>query len=115
MSVQIQILTRADVEEIVAEHVRVAIQSSEMKLRTELFKTKKGLEGSSITPESPVTALGLSDRVLNILRNIEIITVDQLCQRTESEMMHYNHFGKWCLRDVKLRLYAAGLNLKGSD
>ncbi len=69
--------------------------------------------------DEPVCVLGLSGRVLNSLdrwryddgRGIE--TVGELVELTARELLELRNFGRFCLTEVRQKLAAHGLKLRG--
>jgi len=61
-----------------------------------------------------VNEIELSVRAANCLNNANILTVGELCQKTEAEMLKYRNFGKKSLQEIvdKLRELGLGLNMK---
>lgn len=59
--------------------------------------------------------LELSVRSYNCLKRAGITTVDELCQKTEEEMMHVRNLGKKSLKEVKEKIYSLGLSFKSSN
>lgn len=57
----------------------------------------------------PLTALGLSVRSVNCLRNARVETLGALASLTTDQLMAIKHFGKTCLREVAAVLAANGL------
>jgi DNA-directed RNA polymerase subunit alpha len=58
-----------------------------------------------------VNEIELSVRAANCLNNANIVTVGQLAQKTESEMLKYRNFGKKSLNEIKDKLQQLGLSL----
>src|SRR5216117_638149 len=58
-----------------------------------------------------VNEIELSVRAANCLNNANIITVGQLAQKTEQEMLKYRNFGKKSLNEIKEKLQSLGLGL----
>ena len=59
--------------------------------------------------------LDLSVRSSNCLRRAGINTVEELCQKTEEDMMKVRNLGRKSLDEVKKRLFDLGLSLRKSD
>lgn len=59
--------------------------------------------------------LELSVRSYNCLKRAGITTVEELCQKTEDEMMHVRNLGKKSLKEVKEKIYSLGLSFKSSN
>ncbi len=58
-----------------------------------------------------VNEIELSVRAANCLNNANIVTVGQLAQKTEAEMLKYRNFGKKSLKEIKDKLQQLGLSL----
>lgn len=59
--------------------------------------------------------LDLSVRSSNCLRRAGINTVEELCQKTEEDMMKVRNLGRKSLDEVKKKLFDLGLGLRKSD
>lgn len=59
--------------------------------------------------------LDLSVRSSNCLRRAGINTVEELCQKTEEDMMKVRNLGRKSLDEVKKKLFDLGLSLRKSD
>jgi len=58
-----------------------------------------------------VNEIELSVRAANCLNNANILTVGELAQKQESEMLKYRNFGKKSLEEIKEKLRELGLSL----
>ena len=58
-----------------------------------------------------VNEIELSVRAANCLNNANILTVGQLAQKTEAEMLKYRNFGKKSLKEIGQKLSDLGLSL----
>ncbi len=58
-----------------------------------------------------VNEIELSVRAANCLNNANIVTVGELAQKTEAEMLKYRNFGKKSLNEIKAKLMEMGLSL----
>ncbi len=58
-----------------------------------------------------VNDIELSVRAANCLNNANIISVGQLAQKSEAEMLKYRNFGKKSLREIDEKLHELGLSL----
>ena len=65
--------------------------------------------------EMTIEELDLSVRSYNCLKRAGINTVDELTQKTETEMMKVRNLGRKSLDEVKARLDALELSLKDND
>jgi|SRR3989344_2617830 len=55
--------------------------------------------------------LNIRDRVLNSLKNENISSLDDLCNRTEAELLRARNFGRKALNEVKEALHVHGRHL----
>ncbi len=58
-----------------------------------------------------VNEIELSVRAANCLNNANIVTVGELAQKSEPEMLKYRNFGKKSLNEIKAKLIEMGLGL----
>lgn len=58
-----------------------------------------------------VNEIELSVRAANCLNNANIVTVGELAQKTEAEMLKYRNFGKKSLNEIKAKLMEMDLSL----
>ena len=58
-----------------------------------------------------VNEIELSVRAANCLNNANLITVGELAQKSEAEMLKYRNFGKKSLNEIKAKLIELGLGL----
>jgi DNA-directed RNA polymerase subunit alpha len=74
---------------------------------------------SNLSPEEqvmlgkPVSELQLSVRARKCMNRLNITTLGELCQRTSDELMEAKNFGITSLNEVKEKLTAMGLKLRG--
>ena len=62
--------------------------------------------------EMSIEELDLSVRSYNCLKRANIITVQELTQKTEDDMMKVRNLGKKSLKEVRDKLKALGLSFK---
>src|SRR5204863_5847151 len=82
----------------------VEFEEAKQEINEEQAKLRKLLNMS-------VNEIELSVRAANCLNNANIITVGQLAQKTEQEMLKYRNFGKKSLNEIKEKLNGLGLSL----
>lgn len=82
----------------------VEFEEAKQEINEEQAKLRKLLNMS-------VNEIELSVRAANCLNNANIITVGQLAQKTEQEMLKYRNFGKKSLNEIKEKLQSLGLSL----
>jgi DNA-directed RNA polymerase subunit alpha len=83
---------------------QVEFEGSESHVDREREEMRKKLNMS-------VNDIELSVRAANCLNNANIISVGQLAQKTEAEMLKYRNFGKKSLREIEEKLGELGLAL----
>jgi DNA-directed RNA polymerase subunit alpha len=98
---------------ILRKHLNPFVQYSEMGTRLHL--ALRGGDGSDPSIESklamPLADLRLSVRAMNCLDAEKILTVRELVQRSEDELMEVRNFGDTTLQEVKEKLTELGLRL----
>ena len=65
--------------------------------------------------EMSIEELDLSVRSYNCLKRANIITVQELTQKTEDDMMKVRNLGKKSLKEVRDKLKALGLSFKTNE
>ena len=65
--------------------------------------------------EMSIEELDLSVRSYNCLKRANIITVQELTQKTEDDMMKVRNLGKKSLKEVRDKLKALGLSFKNNE
>lgn len=73
----------------------------------------RGVYGSG-APDARIEELDFSVRTYNCLKKANVLTVGELAQMSESDLMQIRNFGKKSLTEVKEKLGMLGLSLKGS-
>jgi DNA-directed RNA polymerase subunit alpha len=103
---------------ILRKHLNPFVQYSEMgeeivTEQVEEFVTAPAPVDSELQKKLAVTIaeLELSVRASNCLEAAKIVTVAQLAQKTESDLLNLRSFGKTSLREVKRKLADMGLSL----
>lgn len=87
----------ADLNKYISENVYTA--EKEEKVENKKYETK-------------VEELDLSVRSLNCLRRAGLLTVGELVQKTEEEMMRVRNLGRKSLKEVSMKLHERGLSFK---
>jgi DNA-directed RNA polymerase subunit alpha len=82
----------------------IEFEEAKQEVNEEQLRLKKLLNMS-------VNEIELSVRAANCLNNANIITVGQLAQKSEQEMLKYRNFGKKSLNEIKDKLQSLGLSL----
>ncbi len=70
-------------------------------------------DGGSQVPDRRIEELDFSVRTYNCLKKASILTIGELVQTTEAELMQIRNFGKKSLDEVREKLAEWGLTLKG--
>ena len=65
-------------------------------------------------PDARIEELDFSVRTYNCLKKANVLTIGELAQMSESELMQIRNFGKKSLTEVKEKLQTLGMSLKGS-
>jgi len=71
--------------------------------------------GSLQAPDARIEELDFSVRTYNCLKKAQILTISDLVQFTESDLMQIRNFGKKSLMEVREKLAQLGLSLKGGS
>jgi DNA-directed RNA polymerase subunit alpha len=66
-------------------------------------------------PDARIEELDFSVRTYNCLKKANVLTVGELAQMSESDLMQIRNFGKKSLTEVKEKLAVLGMSLKGSS
>lgn len=99
---------------VLADHLSLFINLSESTNDIEIMIEKEEDTKDSIL-ELTIEELDLTVRSHNCLKRAGIITVNQLTQRTEEEMMKVRNLGTKSLVEIKQKLASLGLGLKSSE
>ncbi len=98
---------------IVRHHLDVFVNYDKDKIEFEQAKQEVNEEQTRLRKilNMSVNEIELSVRAANCLNNANIITVGQLGQKTEQEMLKYRNFGKKSLNEIKEKLQSLNLSL----
>lgn len=112
----IEILTRSQIVEIVRENV-LRIIAQEVKKATAEAARKLVMsipkEGTQIlAPSDSIGELGLGVRASNLLWAANISTIEKLTDKTERELRNMRAMGMYTLMDIKTRLALHGYALR---
>ena len=94
---------------IMTGHLELFIDLSEATKNTKIMIEKEENKKEKILEKS-IEELELSVRSFNCLKRANIATVEDLANKTESEMMKVRNLGKKSLDEVTAKLKALGLN-----
>ncbi len=73
------------------------------------------LPAGAQTPDARIEELDFSVRTYNCLKKANILTIRELVQYTEADLMQIRNFGKKSLMEVRDKLGQLGLTLKGGN
>jgi DNA-directed RNA polymerase subunit alpha len=99
---------------ILIEHMRLFLGLTE-RVSDEVTMVEKEEESRDRLMDMSIEELDLSVRSYNCLKRAGIITVGELLQRTEEDMMKVRNLGKKSLEEVTQKLAELGLSLRQSD
>jgi len=95
---------------LLKDHMTIFINFEELPDQVEEVSERGGDRVSEQLNRS-VEELELSVRSYNCLKNAGIQTINELVQKTESEMLRTKNFGRKSLNEIKEILYSMGLSL----
>ncbi len=98
---------------MLSEHLSVFIDLSENGENAVVMADKEESQSSQVL-EMSIDELELSVRSYNCLKRAGINTVQELCDKTEDEMMKVRNLGKKSLDEVHEKLKELGLGFKSS-
>ena len=99
---------------ILTEHLVIFVNLTDEAQEAEIMVEKEETQKEKML-EMTIEELDLSVRSYNCLKRAGINTVDELTQKTETEMMKVRNLGRKSLDEVKARLDALELSLKDND
>ncbi len=99
---------------ILTGHLELFIDLSEATRNTKVMVEKEENKKERILEKS-IEELELSVRSFNCLKRAGISTVEDLANKTESDMMKVRNLGKKSLDEVVAKLHALGLNFAPED
>ena len=70
--------------------------------------------GQGVAPDARIEELDFSVRTYNCLKKANVLTIGDLLQISESELMQIRNFGKKSLTEVKEKLASLGLSILGA-
>ena len=98
---------------VMTGHLELFIDLSETTKNTQVMVEKEESKKEKVL-EMSIEELELSVRSYNCLKRANISTVEDLTNKTESEMMKVRNLGKKSLKEVKDKLEEKGLSFKES-
>lgn len=98
---------------ILRHHLDVFVSYDKDQVEFEQEETARDEEREELARKlaMSVNEIELSVRAANCLNNANIVTVGELAQKTEAEMLKYRNFGKKSLNEIKAKLVEMGLGL----
>ena len=94
---------------VMTEHLSLFIDLSETAKNTQIMVEKEESKKGKVL-EMPIEELELSVRSYNCLKRAGISTVEDLANKSESDMMKVRNLGKKSLDEVTNKLHALGLD-----
>ena len=95
---------------VLTEHLKLFVDLSETAKNTQIMIEKEENTKEKIL-EMPIEELELSVRSFNCLKRSGISTVEDLANKTETDMMKVKNLGKKSLEEVIAKLHELGLDL----
>ena len=95
---------------VLTEHLKLFVDLSETAKNTQIMIEKEENKKEKIL-EMPIEELELSVRSFNCLKRSGISTVEDLANKTETDMMKVKNLGKKSLEEVIAKLHELGLDL----
>lgn len=95
---------------VLTEHLKLFVDLSETAKNTQIMVEKEEDKKEKIL-EMPIEELELSVRSFNCLKRSGISTVEDLTNKTETDMMKVKNLGKKSLDEVIAKLHELGLDL----
>jgi DNA-directed RNA polymerase subunit alpha len=99
---------------ILTEHLMLFVGLTDKVQDTEIMKEKEDDKKEKVL-EMTIEELELSVRSYNCLKRAGINTVQELCSKTEEEMMKVRNLGRKSLEEVQEKLADLGLSLRKED
>ena len=99
---------------ILRDHVSILSDLTEVALGGADQEEQAVNEETANLQHKMIEDLELSVRSYNCLKRAGITTVEELCQKTEYEMMHVRNLGKKSLKEVKDKIYSMGLSFRSA-
>jgi DNA-directed RNA polymerase subunit alpha len=99
---------------ILTEHMMLFVGLTEKVKDTEIMVEKEDDKKEKVL-EMTIEELDLSVRSYNCLKRAGINTVQELCAKTEEEMMKVRNLGRKSLEEVQEKLHQLGLSLRKED
>lgn len=99
---------------VMNEHLDLFIDLSEATRNTEIMVEKEESKKEKVL-EMAIEELDLSVRSYNCLKRAGIVTVEDLTNKTEDEMMKVRNLGRKSLEEVTNKLHSLGLDFTPSE
>jgi DNA-directed RNA polymerase subunit alpha len=100
--------------QLLTEHFRRFVELDVTSVRT-LHPVSGGYTMPAGVPDARIEELNFSVRTYNCLKKANVLTVGELTQISEVDLMNIRNFGKKSLTEVRVKLGELGLSLKDSE
>jgi DNA-directed RNA polymerase subunit alpha len=121
---EIQLLASKNFGETSLDEIKIIMDAKQLRIGQSLdqgqqYEMRYRNPTQNISPEEqeklsrPVSDLNLSVRARKCMNRLNITTLGELCNRTNDELMEAKNFGITSLNEVKEKLTAMGLKLRG--
>lgn len=97
---------------ILRDHISILAELNEVSAVADEETAADNSDELTMLQNKNIEDLELSVRSYNCLKRAGITTVEELCQKTEYEMMHVRNLGKKSLQEVKNKIQSLGLSFR---
>lgn len=97
---------------ILRDHISILAELNDVAANMAEETEEDNSDELTMLQNKNIEDLELSVRSYNCLKRAGITTVEELCQKTEYEMMHVRNLGKKSLKEVKDKITSLGLSFK---
>lgn len=97
---------------ILRDHIDILSELNEIAMNKAGSEEQEVIDETAHLQSKNIEDLELSVRSYNCLKRAGITTVEELCQKTEYEMMHVRNLGKKSLKEVKDKITSLGLSFR---
>jgi DNA-directed RNA polymerase subunit alpha len=104
----------SDAAKILDKHLRMFFDFSENPRSSLIDFQMEGLTAGPKPPDARIEELDFSVRTYNCLKKANIVSISELVQYSETDLMNIRNFGKKSLSEVKEKLAMLGLSLRKS-
>ena len=99
---------------IMSDHLNSFVELSERAVNTQVMVDKEEVPTSKHA-DTPIEELDLSVRSYNCLKRAGINSVQELTERTETQMMSVRNLGRKSLDEIQEKLAVLGLGFRKED